>query len=86
MFKKKKAKRRSRGKAALLRRVERIARTAAVLRIRGQVQRAAAYDKKLDGLMDLAEAQRIGGAAFERETRGRQRGGKLYHKVFKRAK
>lgn len=68
----------------LVRRVERIARTAAVLRLRGDVQRASHLDRVIDNLVSEAEVGNFGGAAFEREIKGRQRGDRLYHKVVKR--
>ena len=71
-------------KAKLLKRVERIARTAAVLRLRGNIQRAVSYDNKLDRLAEEAEV--LGLDTMDREVRGRQRGDRLYHKIVKRKK
>ena len=67
----------------LVRRVERLARTAAVLRLRGNTQRASHLDRIIDNLVGEAEVGNFGGAAFEREVKGRQRGDRLYHKVVK---
>jgi hypothetical protein len=74
--------RRASKKAKLLKRIERLARTAAVLRLRGNIARAMTYDKQLDGLFDKADA--MGVDAMENEVRGRQRGDRLYHKIVKR--
>jgi hypothetical protein len=67
----------------LVRRVERLARTAAVLRLRGNTMRASHLDRVIDNLVGEAEMGNFGGAAFEREIKGRQRGDRLYHKVVK---
>lgn len=71
-------------KAKLLKRVSRLARTAAVLRLRGNIQRANEYERTLDRVMDEAERIGVGDRAMDREMHGRQRGDRLYHKVVKR--
>jgi hypothetical protein len=78
---KKKIKRRS-YRASLLHRVERLARTAAALRLHGNIERAMTYDKKLDQLFN--EADKVGIDVTEHEIKGRQRGDRLYHKIVRR--
>jgi hypothetical protein len=67
----------------LVRRIERLARTAAVLRLRGNIVSASYFDRVIDSLVGEAEVGNFGDAAFKREVKGRQRGGRLYHKVVK---
>jgi hypothetical protein len=81
-----KRKRNTNKRGKLLKRVERLARTAAALRLHGNVDRAMSYDKKLNSVMDEAERLNIADKAFEKETKGTQRGDKLYHKIVKRRK
>jgi hypothetical protein len=45
--------------------------------------RASHLDRVIDNLVGEAEVGNFGGAAFEREIKGRQRGDRLYHKVVK---
>lgn len=69
----------------LARRAFRLARTAVVLRQRGNVDRAMQYERTIDHLLDTAEAR--GGAvarAVDRAVEHGQRAGhRLYHKARK---
>src|SRR5271163_1314443 len=66
----------------LLRRIEKNARSAAILRLRGNVKRAMVFERKVDGLSAEAERNKLSGAAFRHEVKGQQAAGRLYHKAF----
>jgi len=65
----------------LERRAYRLARTAVVLRQRGNVDRAMQYERRLDHLFDEAEAQGKSAAVDRAVERGQRAGHRLYHKA-----
>ena len=65
----------------LLKRIERVARNAAVEMMRGDAHRTRVAERKLEKLMHEAESESVSEAANEREAHGRQRAAGLYHKV-----
>jgi len=67
----------------LLARIERMARTGAVHRLRGNIQQATRYERVVNSLAGEAELEHLSGAAFEREIKGQQAADRLYHKLVK---
>jgi hypothetical protein len=67
---------------SMLRWIERYARTAAVLRLRGNVQRARHFETRLDYLVAEAKRNKLSGAATKREERGQQAATRFVHKAF----
>jgi hypothetical protein len=56
--------------AKLLKRIERVARHAALDRLHGRIQAAMQEERKLDILFQHADDERLGGAGALREERG----------------
>ncbi len=68
-------------KRRALRRIERLARGAALLRLRGDVDGAMRLERRLNSLHSDAEKERFAGAALHAEERGHARAHRLYRKV-----
>jgi hypothetical protein len=65
----------------LLSRIEKVARHAALDRLRGNIPAATRAEKKLDILFQHADDERLSGAGLEREVRGQQAAGRLAAKL-----
>jgi hypothetical protein len=76
-------KKRSKKKSRLSTRAFRLARTATVLRQRGNVARAMIHERKLDTLFDLADTK--GGKTADAAQRAAEKGSRAGHKLYKKA-
>jgi hypothetical protein len=66
----------------LLKRIERISRTAAVYRLRGNINHASSLERLVDSLVRSAKHHKLAGAAFLREEKGKAAAQALYHKAW----
>jgi hypothetical protein len=71
-------------KTRLLKRIERYARTAAALRLRGEIMRAMQYEHEVTMLVNQAWSKGLETKAWMREIKGQRAGARLYKKIAKR--